>query len=321
MANIAVLGENVVDCVPAGAGLFEPRLGGSPLNVALALARQQMTVCYLSPLSQDSFGCAFASLLRQEQVNIGLPPVQAPSSLAMVQFDEDDQPQYSLYRCGVADRALELAALQQALPAAAQLLHTGSLALEPQDKSVVWPFLQSVKQRGLLLSIDINVRVLAISDLAAYRKYVPQVLALADYIKASDEDLAALWPQLSTAEAIRQIQQIAPDACVILTAGAAGATLYRQGLQLHCPAVTPTTLVDTVGAGDTFFANFIAALGQQRQLYPDAVTDKAQLHQALLAGAIAASLNLARRGCVPPNRQELADALSQFARCQPDGSS
>jgi len=315
MTNIAVLGENVVDCVPAGAGLFEPRLGGSPLNVALALARQQMTVCYLSPLSQDSFGCAFANLLQQEQVKIGLPAVKAPSSLAMVQFDDDGQPQYSLYRCGVADRSLELAALQQALPATTQLLHTGSLALEPQDKSVVWPFLQSVKQRGLLLSIDINVRVLAISDLAAYRKYVPQVLALANYIKASDEDLAALWPQLSTNEAICQIQQIAPDACVILTAGAGGATLYRQGSQLHCPAVTPATLVDTVGAGDTFFANFIAALGHQQQLYHDAVPDNAQLQQALLAGAIAASLNLAKRGCVPPNRQELADALSQFERC------
>lgn len=321
MANIAVLGENVVDCVPAGAGLLEPRLGGSPLNVALALARQQMTVCYLSPLSQDSFGCAFASLLQQEQVNIGLPPVQAPTSLAMVQFDDAGQPQYSLYRSGVADRALELAALQQALPAATQLLHTGSLALEPQDQAVVWPFLQYIKSRGLLLSIDINVRVLAISDLAAYRQYVSQVLALADYIKASDEDLAALWPQLSTDDAISQIQQIAPDACVILTKGAAGATLYRQQLQLHCPAFAPSTLVDTVGAGDTFFANFLAELAHQQQLQAAANPADAQLQQALLAGAMAASLNLAKRGCVPPNRQELADALSEFVRCQLDGRS
>lgn len=310
MTHIAVLGENVVDCVPAGQGLLEPRLGGSPLNVALALARQQMTVSYLSPLSQDSFGLAFRRLLREAQVQLPIPSVTAPSALAMVQFDEAGQPQYSLYRSAVADRSVNLTTLQQALPADTSLLHSGSLALEPQDSAVVFPFLQHCKNLGLLLSIDINVRLAAISDLAAYRNYVPQVLALADYIKASDEDLAGLWPALNVADAVSQLRQLAPNACLILTEGAAGATLFRQTERLHCAAVTAEPFIDTVGAGDTFFANFLAELGHQQQLRLSAQPSAAQLQQALIAGSVAASLNIAERGCVPPSRPALLQALN-----------
>ena len=316
MASIAVLGENVVDCVANAQGALQPALGGSPLNVALALARQQQQVTYLSPISSDHFGDAFVRLLKQQQVQLPTRRSEKPSSLAVVQIDKQGQPHYSLYRQGIADRDLHFTELCSALPADCRLLHTGSLALDPADQAVVRPFLHWCISQHCLLSIDINVRLAAISDVAAYRLYLQEILPMAHFIKASDEDLAALYPSLSLTSAVTMLRQIAPKALLVITAGAQGATLYQQTRTFSCPAITPGRFVDTVGAGDTFFANFLATLATQDALnsehaavnYPDAL-----LQQALLRGAMAASLNIAQAGCVPPNRDELNVALANHA--------
>lgn len=329
MARIAVLGENVVDCVVGEHGQLHSSLGGSPLNVALALSRQQHQVCYLSPLSADHFGDAFARLLQHEQITLGAARSSRPSSLAIVHIDSQGQPHYSLYRQGIADRDITLAALCAAVPPDTQLLHSGSLALDPADSAVVTPFLQWVVRQGIALSIDINVRLAAISDVAAYRTTLPGVLALARFIKASDEDLAALYPQLSLSAAVNTLRAIAPSAMLLLTAGAAGATLYQAERQLFCPAQPPERFVDTVGAGDTFFACFLATLADADVLvspapaatlsdnrrsdsdnrFADSLLSDTLLQRALQRAVTAASLNIAQRGCVPPSRAEIDAAL------------
>ena len=66
-------------------------------------------------------------------------------------------------------------------------------------------------------------------------------------------------------------------------------------------------VVDTVGAGDCFYAGFLASLDEQQALH--GWPSLAQLRQALDLGAQAAAFNLQRQGCQPPWRRELA-ALS-----------
>ena len=70
---LAVIGENVVDIMPAEHGLYRPCLGGSPFNVAIGAARRGIDVCYLSPLSQDHFGQQFARYLADNGARYGLP--------------------------------------------------------------------------------------------------------------------------------------------------------------------------------------------------------------------------------------------------------
>ncbi len=309
---ITVIGENVIDIFSEADGRFVAKTGGSPLNLAIACALQQVPVCYLSPLSSDAFGDAFRQLLQSRGVSAGFPHASAaPSSLAFVRIDAQGQPSYSLYRQGIADRDYTAEQLIAALPAGCRILHTGSLALEPQDATKLLPVLQAAKQRGVRLSIDINVRLQFVSDVAAYRAVIEQVLQLADYIKASDEDLAALYPALSLPAAVEKIRALAPSALLALTCGAEGASLYLGTQVISQPVIQPSVFIDTVGAGDTFFANLLVQL---LQLHPANQTltelDLTLCQSALKRACLAASLNIAKAGCEPPDKTTLDQALA-----------
>jgi len=312
---IAVIGENVIDIFTAADGRFVAKTGGSPLNLAIACAAQQVAVSYLSPLSSDAFGDAFLQLLKTRGVSIGWPHRSAaPSSLAFVRIDQAGQPTYSLYRQGIADRDYSAEQLIAALPADCRILHTGSLALEPQDAGKLLPVLRAAKQRGVRLSVDINVRLQFVSDEAAYRSHIEQVLQLADYIKASDEDLTALYPALDLHHAVEKVRALAPDALLALTCGADGAALYLGTDHISQAVIEPEVFIDTVGAGDTFFANLLVQL---LQLHP-ATEPLTTLHlsscqAALKRACLAASLNIAQAGCEPPDKSTLDAAFDKLA--------
>lgn len=311
---IAVIGENVIDIFTEADGRFIAKTGGSPLNLAIACALQQVPVSYLSPLSSDAFGDAFLQLLQQRGVTAGWPQRSAaPSSLAFVRIDANGQPSYSLYRQGIADRDYTADQLIAALPADCRILHTGSLALEPQDAAKLLPVLNAAKQRGIRLSVDINVRLQFVTDVTAYRAHIEQVLQLADYIKASDEDLAALYPAMDLQSAVGKVRALAPTALLALTCGAEGAMLYLGTQAIAQAVIQPEIFIDTVGAGDTFFANLLVQL---LQLHPAgealSTLDLTHCRSALQRACLAASLNIAKAGCEPPDKVSLDQALAQL---------
>ncbi|GAB59128.1 PfkB family carbohydrate kinase [Rheinheimera nanhaiensis] len=309
---LAVIGENVVDLLPEPNGLYRPCLGGSPLNVAIGAARQQIKVSYISPLSQDAFGTAFADYLAKNAVIYGLDYLSSkPTSLAMVSIDAHQQPQYSLYRTGIADRDISAKTQIAALPADCKLLHLGSLALESDDAPRIRQVVAAAKAKGIQIALDINIRLNAVTNVAAYRAFVLEMLSHSDYIKASDEDLALLYGHIPVTEAAAAIRQAAPAAMLALTKGEHGATLFWQQHNLQRPVIKASRFIDTVGAGDTFWANLLAALLQLG--LPDAQHVSADTLMACLTRAmLAASLNIACKGCNPPTADELKQALAQL---------
>ncbi|GAB2918316.1 PfkB family carbohydrate kinase [Rheinheimera gaetbuli] len=309
---LAVIGENVVDMLPGADGFYRACLGGSPFNVAIAAARQNVAVCYLSPLSQDHFGQQFAHYLADNGGAYG-PAFfsSAPTSVAMVSINAQRQPQYSLYRQGIADRDISAAQQIAALPSACKLLHLGSLALEPQDGARVTAVIAACQARQVQLAVDINVRINAVTDVVAYRALLLQVIAQSHFIKASDEDLQLLFPELNLTQALGALRDCAPHALLALTEGEKGASLYWQQHHISLPVIAATPFVDTVGAGDTFWANLLAAL-LKLGLPTAADISTAQLTLCLQRAMLAASLNIAKAGCNPPHSAELTAALVQL---------
>lgn len=307
---LAVIGENVVDLLPDGSGLYRACLGGSPFNVAIGAARQQIKVSYISPLSQDNFGRQFADYLQQNGALYGLDALsRCPSSLALVSIDAQLQPQYSLYRSGIADR--DICADQQiaALPSDCKVLHLGSLALESEDAPRIRQVVAAAQQRGIKIALDINVRLNAVSDPAAYRSFVIEMIGRSDFIKASDEDLALLFADKPLADAVEMIRQAAPTALLALTEGDKGAALFWQQHQVQLPVIAAAPFVDTVGAGDTFWANLLAVL-LKLELLDATQCNPLLLKQCLARAMQAASLNIASKGCNPPTLEELDHALA-----------
>ena len=302
--SIWVLGEALMDCVAQPDGSLRPLMGGSPFNLARAAALRGAEVGYLNPLSTDRFGGQMREQLANDGVKPGLPASRLPTSLAVVQVTHG-QASYGFYREGIADRDYTAEQVLTTLASTAPgVLHTGSLLLVPPEHEKVMAVLEGAKSLGWTISIDINLRPKLAADLDAYVLAVKAVASLADWLKASDEDLEIIGfavPSLSSAPEIARSFGAQGASRIALTFGGAGAWLQVDGVVAE-QAVPTITVRDTVGAGDTFWGN---CLGDW-VLQPEGAAARVAttLQQAMLAAAI----NCTRAGCQPPTFAEVQRA-------------
>jgi fructokinase len=299
--SIWVLGEALMDCVAQPDGSLKPFMGGSPFNLARAAALRGADVSFVNPLSTDNFGDQMRTQLATDGVKTALPASRLPTSLAVVQI-KNGQPSYGFYREGIADRDYSvdqiLSTLESATPG---VLHTGSLLLVPPEHEKVFAVLKAAKKMGWTISVDVNLRPKLAANLAQYVAAVKSIAPLADWLKASDEDLELLGfaaPKRSQGHEIAKHFTCQGTSRVALTFGADGAWLQVDGKSAE-QDVPKVTVVDTVGAGDTFWGN---CLGDW-VLQPENAAARVQttLTQAMKAAAI----NCTRAGCQPPKYFEL----------------
>ncbi len=307
-SKAAVFGEALFDLIEQPSGAILPFIGGSPFNVARSFAKQNVAVSYLSPISTDEYGKRIHDYAIQE--NIKLPVnnrSDLPTSLALVYKDESGQPDYRLYRKGIADLDASFDKLLSFISDDIALVHTGSLALVPSMVPILMPFFKEIKSKGIVLSLDINMRKGVELDEAEYVKAVYTLLPYADIVKVSDEDLLLLGINASPMEGATQVLEKLTDGMVLLTKGEHGATLLTDELSISKPVFTPNKFVDAVGAGDTFFSAFLSFLLKKEQINKG--REEAVLSQALAFGLMAATLNVERNGCQPPSEDEVYAAL------------
>lgn len=298
---ILILGEALMDCITQADGSLLPLMGGSPFNLARATALQGGQVGYLSPFSSDSFGQQLKARSIADEVEPMSPDSARPTSLAVVTV-RAGQPSYGFYREGIADRDYQPEALL-ALMARMEpgVLHTGSLMLVPPENAKVMQVIEGARALGWTISIDVNLRPRVADDLAAYCAAVMQAVELADWVKASDEDLEILGfgdASLVTADELRQRFARGANRRIAFTFGAAGAYLWIDG-QSTMAAAPQIELVDTVGAGDTFWGSCLADWGTQ----PQGAAERAAV--TLQRAMQAAAINCSRKGCQPPRLAEL----------------
>ena len=303
--HVFVLGEALMDCIAQPDGQLRPLRGGSPYNMARAASLRGATVHYLNPLSTDSFVQELGVQLEADGVQISPQRSPRPTSLAVVQI-QDGQPSYGFYREGIADRDYSVDTMLQHLAAHAQahgpgVLNTGSLLLIPPEIDKVQAVLQQARAAGWTISMDVNLRPQVAGDVKAYANAIRTLLPVADWIKASDEDLQTLGFGAARLDAAPALAQALRSACagaasrIALTFGGDGAYLLVDGNGAALPAPR-VAVVDTVGAGDTFWGNCVAdwVLGHS-------ASTEATLRSAMQAAAI----NCTRAGCQPPRWSEV----------------
>lgn len=305
--SVAVLGEALIDLIVGDDGAYRPHLGGSPYNVAIGLARQGIDVCYLSPFSDDSFGDQLRDSLRKEGVDTPIARrSQWPTSLALITVDNEGVPSYRLYREGIADKDTSLEEIRENLPEDLTVFHTGSLAITPSQLPKIRKLFALMRDKGVAISLDINIRLRASIDAKAYLDGVRSLLPLADIVKASDEDLEPFdfSPDPETV-ASRAYEEMG-SALFVLTRGNGGAELFTPGCRKEMKSYPVANVADTIGAGDTFHSAFLASLcraGAIEKLHGD--IDIAELEHAVDFACAAAAINVARAGCNPPTKDEV----------------
>jgi fructokinase len=298
---ILCCGEALIDMLPrvteAGETAFAPYAGGAVFNTAIALGRLGAPSGYFGGISTDLFGRLLEDTLIASRVDPSLAPrSDRPTTLAFVTLT-DGHAQYAFYDENTAGRMMTEADLPPlGLDVKALFFGGISLVSEPAADALA-AFCTRDSER--LVMIDPNIRPGFIRDETAYRARLDRMLMRADVVKLSDEDMAWLG---TTPEAL-----IARDTRVVLiTRGAEGVDLTTAAGTRRIEA-TPVTVVDTVGAGDTFNAGFLAGLQDAGLLDRKALQDASldSLLPAVQLGARAAAITVSRAGANPPWDKEL----------------
>ncbi|AJT42328.1 carbohydrate kinase family protein [Psychromicrobium lacuslunae] len=299
---LTVIGEALIDEVVRPGAEPVPHVGGSPMNVAVGLARLGHPVQFLGRYGSDHYGQLISTHLRTNSVLLPWPADQAPSSVARAELDESGAADYQFELSWILPR-IEAGLLQ-----GSTLLHTGSIAamLEPGVETVKNAVLAA---RGhATISYDPNYRPSIIGNVEYAREWAEKFVSLADVVKASDEDLAALYPGAEPLDSARSWLKRGP-AVVVVTRGVDGPWAVSAAGEAQC--VAPATRVaDTVGAGDSFMSALLSAIvdreldGAQRREQLAAISVQ-QLHEILQFAAAAAAITVTRPGANPPSREEL----------------
>ncbi|GIX13198.1 MAG: fructokinase [Paracoccaceae bacterium] len=295
----------------AGGLSFDARIGGSPCNVAVGLARLGVASGLLAGISNDMMGTRLMHALHAEGVDTRhVRRKQAPSTLSLVDVGPDGGPAYAFYGAGGADRAIAPADLP-APDAPIWGLHAGSYSLlaEPIGTSLLQLFARDRGRR--LLTLDPNVRLGVIPDPDAWRARIDAFAALADLVKISAEDAGLLWPGVAPAELAARWRAAGAEV-VVVTHGAEGAEAFAPAGHVFVPA-RRVDAVDAVGAGDSFQAALIAGLdgaGVRGRAALGAL-DAGALARVVDFAAAAAALTCTRRGADLPRRAEVAAFMNE----------
>ncbi|MCA3436795.1 MAG: carbohydrate kinase [Rhodobacter sp.] len=302
-------GEALIDMLPretvAGEAAFVPYAGGAVFNTAIALGRLGAPSGFFTGLSTDLFGQILDRTLAASGVDTTLCARSArPTTLAFVTL-RDGQATYAFYDENTAGRLLSTADLP-ALPTGIDTLFFGGISLVNDPAATTYETLQArAGAAGRVTMIDPNIRPGFIQDAAACRARINRMIAVADIVKLSDEDLRWLYGDGHPDDLARAILSKGPKV-VFITEGAKGARALTATRDRFV-AATPVTVADTVGAGDTFNAGVLAALHDRGCLTKAgvaAVSDSA-LDAALSLGTRAAAITVSRPGANPPWSHEL----------------
>ncbi|MDP3340684.1 carbohydrate kinase [Frigidibacter sp.] len=304
-------GEALIDMLPrtsaAGEPAFAPYPGGAVFNTAIALGRLGAPAGFLSGLSTDLFGQMLEASLAASGVDTSLAiRSDLPTTLAFVRL-VNGQASYAFYDENTAGRMLT-AEEMPALPDAVTAIFCGgiSLMVEPGGAAYEALFLREAPARVAM--IDPNIRPSFISDEPAYRARIARMIAAADIVKLSDEDLRWLAGPGEIPALAAWLLEAGPKA-VFVTEGAAGAHAFTADQAIFAPGLK-VTVADTVGAGDTFNAGILAALHQAGALTKAGVAALGAdtLRAALDLGNRAAAVTVSRAGANPPFADELPRA-------------
>jgi fructokinase len=286
---------------------LDARVGGSPLNVAVALSRLGQSTAFLAKVSTDPFGRRLLTYLESEGIGTDLVVrTGAPTTLAIVALDDKGVPTYSFYTNGTSDRSLEAAELPARLPDPVRVVHIGSYstALEPTASSL--EALVTRERARRFISYDPNIRPSIVPDPELWRRRVAALTAQAHLVKASVEDIQFLYPGAD-------VDRVLADwlgrgaGLAVATMGEVGAmAVTRQGVTARVSA-RAVKVIDTVGAGDTFQAALLTWLAEHGRLSPDglAALSADDLNAVLSFAARAAAITCSRRGADMPRRGEL----------------
>lgn len=302
---IYVIGEALIDIIVDAEGtVLASVVGGAPLNTARTIARLEVPATFLGGISTDAFGNRMMRLLAEDGVHYALASqVPEPTTLAIAELDRHGAATYRFVMDNTSATAVTPDAALAAIGPDCRAVHAGTLGLVLQPLADATRAVVKSSPADCLVMIDPNCRPSVMDSSEVFTRTLDAVLARADIVKVSGDDLAFLMPNLDSRSAAQELQRQS-GALVLFTDGAGSVQVIAasETVTIEVPRVN---VVDTVGAGDSFSGGFLAHW-MARGLGRRELTDLPAVVEAAAFGIKVAGITCQRAGADPPRALELA---------------
>ena len=255
--NIYTIGETVFDIIFREDKIEAGKPGGSLLNSSVTLGRLGYNVFFISELGNDDLGKMILGFLKSNGVSTGhihlFDDGKTPVALAFL--DENRNAKYSFYKQYPPKR------LQQDFPKPKPedvVLFGSIFSVSPEVREPVAGFIRQSKEAGAIIIHDPNIRKPHKTDIPKLLPMILENFALADVVRASNEDFETIFGSGDGDEAYRIIKN-SSDASLIFTRGAGRVSLYTKDFAKHFE-VPPIKIISSIGAGDTFNAGIASSM-------------------------------------------------------------
>jgi fructokinase len=276
--TVTSIGEILWDVFPSG-----KKAGGSSMNVALHLHKQGLKSKFISAVGHDDLGKELTDFLIEQNFEADLVQLsKLPTSTVEVKLDEFHQATYTIIEPVAWDDIELTAEAINAVEQADAFVYCSLTCRNDKSKHTILTLLNHAK----LKVFDINLRppFYTIETLKA-------LLKEADILKVNEHEIVYLKDELALSgntdeQLLKQLSHLFNIEIICLTQGEKGASVLKDG-RLHKHKGYSVKVADTVGAGDSFLATFIAS---HLNGYPmDTVLDRACKVGAFVASQVGAN--------------------------------
>ncbi len=301
MYDVVALGELLIDFAPqavneSGYPVLSANPGGAPGNFLAALNRYGCTTAMIGKVGDDRFGHLLIGTLRRAGIETKgiLADANRFTTLAFVTLDESGNRDFSFARKPGADTCLTPEEIDESLIADARVFHFGTLSLTDEPAaSATRKAVAVAKARGLLISLDPNLRKPLWKSEEEAKSAMEWSLRQADIVKISDEEIAFLWG-LSPEEGAQRLLSEYGVSLVYATLGPKGCHAAAASCSVTVSSPSGIQVVDTTGAGDIFGGSAMSRFLQLRKA-PSDLTEE-ELSGIVRFACTAASLSTQKHG-------------------------
>jgi fructokinase len=203
MSRGLVIGEALIDVVQDGHQVIGEHVGGSPLNVAIGLARLGRDVDFLTHIGDDAYGRRIAEYVKTSGAELVPGSDSADrTTTARATIAHDGSATYQF------DLDWQLSGTPPVPPPL--FVHTGSIAAVHDPGCLAVAALVDAYRVSSTVTFDPNVRPSLISDRELARTRIEHLVERSDIVKVSDEDLRWLDPDRKPEDIARTWLSLGP---------------------------------------------------------------------------------------------------------------
>ena len=320
MFDAVTFGELLIDFTQNGIsnqgnGMFEANPGGAVSNAIAMVNRLGHKTSFIGKVGDDIFGHLLIQTLQELGIDTSnlLLDKETRTTLAFVANDEHGERSFSFYRNPGADVMFRVDELDEELIRNTKLFHFGTLSMTHECvRETTKRALQIAKEEGVMISFDPNLRESLWDSLETAREQFDYGMRFCDILKISDNELQWFTGEGNLDKGMKMLREKYQIPMIFLTLGKDGSRAYYKDMAVEVPAFCQKQVVDTTGAGDTFFGSCIHCIlerGLEDLLEED-------LYEILTFGNAAASLITTKKGAlkVMPTMEEIQKLREKFGR-------